>query len=148
MFTTTIKAVPQARRSNDLKTILESRRSELVRELQDRIRAARIDGITERDVLDDAESSELDIQDDIGFALMQLKAETLTKIDAALRRLEEGNYGNCFECGAEIAQARLRALPFAARCKDCEQSREAANERERFMGQRAGSPALFTDFGS
>lgn len=148
MFTTTIKAAPKTSRNNDLKAILESRRSELVQELRDKIRAARIDGITDRDVVDDAESSELDIQDDIEFALMQLKAETLTKIDAALRRLEEGNYGDCFECGDEIAEARLRALPFAVRCKDCEQGREAAHERERFIGQRRGSPALFPDLGS
>jgi DnaK suppressor protein len=147
MSTTTIKTVPKESRINHLKTILESRRSELVHELQDKIRAARSDGITDRDVLDDAESSELDIQGDIGFALIELKTETLNQIDAALRRLEEGNYGDCFECGDEIAEARLRALPFAVRCRDCEQSREAANERERFMGQRRGSPAVFLDLG-
>jgi DnaK suppressor protein len=148
MFTTTIKAVPKARRINHLKTILESRRSELVHELRDKIRAARSDGIADRDVLDDAESSELDIQDDIGFALIQLKTESLNQIDAALRRFAEGHYGDCFECGGEIAEARLRALPFAVRCRDCEQSREAADKRERFVGQRRGSPALFLDPGA
>jgi DnaK suppressor protein len=135
MFTTPIKAAPKASRFSDLKTILDSRRSELVRELQDKIRAVRSDGITHRDVLDDAEGSEVDIQGDIGFAVIQLTTETLNKIDTALRRLEEGHYGDCFECGDEIAEARLRALPFAVRCRDCEQRREAADERERFMGQ-------------
>jgi DnaK suppressor protein len=72
--------------------------------------------------------------------------EMLKQIDAALRRLEEGSYGDCFECGAEIAQARLRALPFAVRCRECEQSREA-DERERFSGQRRGFPTLFLDLG-
>jgi DnaK suppressor protein len=148
MLTTTIKAVPKASRFSDLKTILKSRRSELVRELQAKIRAVRSDGITHRDVLDDAEGSEVDIQDDIGFALIQLKTETLNKIDTALRRLEEGNYGDCFECGDEIAEARLRALPFAVRCRDCEQSREAADERERFMGLRRNSSALLLDLRS
>jgi DnaK suppressor protein len=143
MLTTTIKAASTASRFNDLKIILEERRSELVHELQDKIRAARSDGNSHRDVLDDLEGSEVDIQDDIGFALMQLKTKTLTQIDTALRRLEKGHYGNCFECGDEIAEARLRALPFAVRCWNCEQGREAAHERERFMGQRRGSPALF-----
>ena len=95
-------------------------------------------------MIDDAESSELDIQDEIGFALIELKMEMLKQIDAALQRLEEGRYGDCFECGTEIAQARLRALPFAVRCRDCEQSREA-DEHERVMGQRRSSPALFLD---
>ena len=60
-----------------------------------------------------------------------MKAETLNKINDALARLEEGDYGNCFECGEEIAEKRLRALPFAVRCKDCEEAREVAAKRER-----------------
>jgi len=147
MRTTTIRAASNASRFNHLKAILESRRSELAQELRDKIRTVRSDGHPHPDVLDDAEGSEGNIQDDIEFALIQLKTETLTQIDTALRRLEEGGYGDCFECGAEIAEARLRALPFAVRCRDCEQSREAADERERFMRQRRGSPALFVDLG-
>ena len=146
MSTTTINAAPRVSRFNDLKAILESRRSEIVRELHDKIRAVRSDGIADRDVLEDAERSELDLQDDIGFALIQLKTEMLNQIDAALRRLDEGKYGDCFECGAEIAKARLRALPFAVRCRDCEQSREASDERQRFAGPRR-FPALFLDLG-
>ena len=148
MSTTTINATPRSSRFNDLRTILESRRFEVVRELQNKIRAVRSDGTADRDVLEDAERSELDLQDDIGFALIQLKTEMLNQIDAALRRLDEGHYGDCFECGGEIAEARLRALPFAVRCRDCEQSREAADERERFMGQRRASPALLLDLGA
>ena len=74
-------------------------------------------------MLDAAETSEADIQDDIEFALIQMKSETLHKIEEALARLEEGTYGNCFECGDEISERRLRALPFAVRCKDCEEAR-------------------------
>ena len=93
----------------------------------------------------EGESSEVDIQDDIGFALIQMKAETLNKIDAALRRLGEGTYGDCFECGEEIAEARLRALPFAVRCKDCEEAHESVEQRERIVAQRRGSSAVFFD---
>ena len=143
MFTTT-NAIANGRRFIDLKTILESRRWELVHALQDKIRAVRSDGIRDRDVVDEAESSEVDIQDDIGFALMQLQAETLKKIDTALRRIEEGDYGDCSECGGEIADARLRALPFAVRCRDCEAVREATDQRERSM-TFGRSSALFVD---
>jgi len=66
-------------------------------------------------------------------------------VDAALRRLEEGTYGDCFECGDEIAEARLRALPFAVRCKDCEEARETAERRERMAQQKRGSSTLFYD---
>jgi DnaK suppressor protein len=89
-------------------------------------------------VLDAAETSEADIQDDIEFALIQMKAETLAKISEALSRLEEGTFGYCFECGEEISERRLRALPFAVRCKDCEEAREVAEQRERQTARRAG----------
>jgi len=144
MLKRTSTPVAKARRLDELKTILQRRRAELAHDVQGRIRDVRSDGIGDRDVLDDAESSEIDIQDDIGFALIQLKAETLKKIDAALRRIDEGEYGDCYECGSEIAEARLRALPFAVRCLDCEAVREATNRRERSMASRR-SPALFVD---
>jgi DnaK suppressor protein len=125
--------------------MLEHRRRELMNQLQGKIRDVRAVGGKERDVLDQGESSEVDIQEDIEFALIQMKSETLTKINEALQRLEEGTYGNCFECGDEISEARLRALPFAVRCKDCEEARETAERRARVVAQRRGSSALFFD---
>jgi DnaK suppressor protein len=141
--TTKIKGAAK-NRYNELKKMLEDRRRELLNEVQGRIRDVRAEGNKERDVLDQGESSEVDIQEDIEFALIQMKSETLTKIDAALRRLEDGTYGDCFECGDQISEARLRALPFAVRCKDCEEARETAEQRERAMAKR-GSSGLFFD---
>ena len=138
-------AATNGSRDHELGKMLEDRRRELVHEVEGKIRDARRDCTKEREVLDEGESSEVDIQDEIEFALIQMKAETLTKIAVALRRFEEGTYGECFECGDEIAKARLRALPFAVRCKDCEEAREAAEHRERIIAQRRGSSALFVD---
>jgi DnaK suppressor protein len=148
MRTTSTKGATKRTRRNELKTILESHRRELATEVQERMRDVRSEGPAERDVLDPAESSEINVQDEIGFALMSMKAEMLNQITAALRRIEEGNYGDCFECGEEIAEARLRALPFAVRCRDCEQSHEATEQRERSMAQHRGSPALLLDLRS
>ena len=143
--TKTTKIATKGSRYDELKKMLEDRRRELMNEVQGKIRDARAEGGKEREVLDQGESSEVDIQEDIEFALIQMKAETLNKIDAALRRLDERTYGDCFECGEEISEARLRALPFAVRCKDCEEARETAEQRERIMAQRRGSSALFFD---
>ena len=146
MATTTKKKVAaKASRYDELRKMLEDRRRELLNSVHDKIRDARAEGSKERDVLDQGESSEVDIQEDIEFALIQMKSETLNKINEALRRLDEGTYGNCFECGEEIAHARLRALPFAVRCKDCEEARENAEQRERMMARKSGSAALFFD---
>jgi len=131
----------------ELKSILEERRREIVDKVHEKMRDVRTEGANNPDqgVLDAAESSEADIQDEIEFALIQMKAETLNKIDEALRRLEEGTFGHCFECGEEISERRLRALPFAVRCKDCEEAREVAQQRERLIAQRRGAASLFLD---
>src|SRR6186997_3510471 len=125
-------------RHAELRRILEERRREILSEVQEKMRDVRAEGAAGegKGVLDAAEASEADIQDDIELALIQMKTETLHKIEEALSRLEEGTYGNCFECGDEISERRLRALPFAVRCKDCEEAREIAEQRERILSQR------------
>jgi len=135
-------------RYNELKKMLIDRRRELQAEVQGKIRDAREEGAwgsKQTEVLDAVESSEADIQDDIEFALISMKSETLNKIEDALQRLDQGNYGNCFECGEEIAEKRLRALPFAVRCKDCEEAREIAQQRERQLAAKRGGSTLFFD---
>jgi len=136
-------------RYSELKSILEERRREIMDQVQEKIRDVRSEGANNpnQGVLDAVESSEADIQDDIEFALIQMKSETLNKIEEALHRLEDGTFGYCFECGEEISERRLRALPFAVRCKDCEEAREMAQQRERMM-QRRGSASLFLDMQS
>ena len=125
-------------RYSELKGILEERRREILNEVQEKMRDVRAEGASGdgQGVLDAAEASEADIQDDIEFALIQMKSETLHKINEALARLDEGTFGYCFECGDEISERRLRALPFAVRCKDCEEEREVAEERERAITHR------------
>jgi DnaK suppressor protein len=137
-------------RYSDLKRMLEERRKEILSEVQGRIRDQREADAWGKvhEVLDAGESSEADIQEDIEFALIQMKAETLTKINDALGRLEEGTYGYCSDCGGEISEPRLRALPFAVRCKECEEAREVAAQREKAMAQKRNGPAFFFDMSS
>jgi DnaK suppressor protein len=143
--TTTVAAV-ESGRYHELKRMLLERQRELVAEVAGKIRDVRADAAEKpHDVMDQGETSEVDIQEDIELALIQMKAETLNKINEALARLEEGRYGLCFECGEEISEARLRALPFAVRCKDCEEAREIAAQRERSLSLRRGSSSLFYD---
>ena len=134
-------------RYSELKAMLDGRRRELQAEVQGKMRDVRAAGEVTKlnDVFDAVESSEADIQEDIEFALIQMKSETLNKINDALSRLEHGDYGYCFDCGEEIAEKRLRALPFAVRCKDCEEAREVAQQRERTLAQRRGASSLFFD---
>ena len=132
----------------ELKKMLEERRRDIQGEVQEKLRDARTKGAENRNanvVRDAADVSVDDIQEDMEFALIQMKGETIRKINEALRRLEEGGYGFCFDCGGEISEQRLRALPFAVRCKECEEAREIAAEREREQVRRRRTLFAFGD---
>jgi len=140
-------AVSGSTRYNELKEMLLGRRRELQAEVQGKMRNVRATGEVTKlaEVFDAVETSEADTQEDIELALIQMKAETLNKVDDALARLEQSTYGNCFECGEEIAEKRLRALPFAVRCKDCEAAKEVVEQRQRQLTARRGASSLFFD---
>jgi RNA polymerase-binding transcription factor len=110
-----------------LKRMLEERR----RELQQKLRSLREARPDEADQVKDTEEQSVDdFVREVDFALMQMKSETLAKIDEAVRRLEHGSYGVCADCGTEIAEARLNALPFASLCRVCQEQQELAQERQ------------------
>jgi RNA polymerase-binding protein DksA len=56
-----------------------------------------------------------------GLALRQNAVQLLTQVGDALERLEEGTYGDCEQCGKAIDPARLKALPYATLCLQCQQ---------------------------
>jgi len=122
-------------RIRDLRQILLDRRRAIEGDVRTRIR----DGRAERseEVLDEGATSDAALQSGIDFALIQLKAETLARIDAALARLDAGLYGDCFDCGDEISDKRLRALPFAVRCTACEEKREQQTRARRLAESQA-----------
>ena len=130
------------KRNADLRQMLSDRRRKIQAEVQTRIRGGRADRPNE--VRDDLEVSDADIQGDLDMALLQMSAETLLRIDEALVRLDAGEYGSCFECAGEIAERRLRALPFAVRCVACEERREK-HGRARQLAERRNGFSLFPD---
>ncbi len=105
-----------------LKAMLGERR----REVQDKLRSLRETLPVEAGVVRDAEERAVDdFVTEVDMALMQMKSETLAKIDQAIARLEDGTYGRCQECDGEILAARLKALPFAPLCRTCQEDAES-----------------------
>jgi DnaK suppressor protein len=114
-------------RYEDRKQLLEAWRQELQRSLTDKLASVRANTGHETgrpETLDAADASETDLQLDVSVSLTEMTAEALRRIDAALARIASGDYGVCAECGADIPTNRLAALPFAVRCRDCEEWRE------------------------
>jgi DnaK suppressor protein len=109
------------RRYEVLSQLLTERQAEIrnkLRSLREVLPAA----VTQ--VKDDEERSMEDFVLGMDFALMEMESETLRKIDEALLRLDEGTYGLCSECDESISEMRLKALPFATLCRDCQEQAE------------------------
>jgi DnaK suppressor protein len=109
-------------RNESLRQILCDWRLSLSNDVESRVRRSREFQI--RDGQDVIEQADAAAQEEMQFAVLERRATTLIRIDQALARLAIGDYGRCAECTGEITEARLRALPFAARCRSCEQQRE------------------------
>ncbi len=82
-------------------------------------------------VMDDGDLSVVDLSEDISLKQLSTHRETLIRIDAALRKLADGTYGVCEECGDEISEERLKIMPFAIYCRDCQERKELMEKIER-----------------
>ena len=56
---------------------------------------------------------------EMALGMLENKAESLEEIGAAVRRIDEGTYGLCEECGQPIASKRLDVLPYTRYCISC-----------------------------
>ncbi len=123
----------EEKRKELLRKNLIKRREEIVKEAKTEI-ARYLKGENKQLVetaLDDGDWSIIDLSEDINFKRLETHRETLTKIDEALRKLNEGTYGICEDCGEEIPQERLEIMPFAILCKDCQEKKEEMEKIER-----------------
>jgi DnaK suppressor protein len=120
--------------------MLVERRRELLNEIQGRVRVVREVGSSkDHHTSPVAEAVEAEPEDDLEFALIQMKSEMLETINEAVRRFDAGAYGYCVDCSEVITPARLRAMPFAVRCRECEEAREDEQHRERIHLQQLPS---------
>ena len=135
-----IADVSMSERRDEIRRVLVERRRALLNEIQSRVRDVREVGSTgNRRMTDPDETVEGEPDDDVVFAFIQMKAEVLQRVDEAVRRFDEGMYGYCIDCGEVIAASRLRAMPFAVRCRHCEETCEHERRRARIPSQRAFS---------
>lgn len=102
----------------DSKAAMRQQLEEKKRELEARIE--RIKANVRRGY--DADSREMakELEDsEVVDALGNEAREEVAKVSAALQRMDDGNFGNCTECGEAIDIKRLKAYPYAKECIDC-----------------------------
>lgn len=130
------KTSEEERKAALRKSLIQTR-EEIVREVKSEI-SKYIKGETRQLVdtaLDDGDWSVVDLSEDISFKHMSTHRENLLKIDEALRKLSEGTYCICEDCGEEISEQRLKILPFAIYCTDCQEKIEQLEEIARREGR-------------
>lgn len=63
-------------------------------------------------------------QDEINSQLAEVESRELSQIEKALERMQSGQYGVCEVCAGKIKLERLKALPYATLCIDCQREME------------------------
>jgi RNA polymerase-binding protein DksA len=71
-----------------------------------------------------ADAGSITLDREIDYTLEESVQESLKAIEAALLRIDEGTYGICENCGAEIGSERLQARPWTTLCIDCKRREE------------------------
>jgi DnaK suppressor protein len=121
---------------------LASMRAQMLKNVQQELQEGRDqnkdEGMDTYDLASDARDRE------ISHILTDRDRGKLEAIDEALSRVDDNTYGLCEDCGAEIAEGRLQALPFTRLCVTCQSDRE----RESRMNKRYEEDRTFRRLGS
>ena len=78
------------------------------------------------------ENAQVELADYTLSSLMEAQRRELIQIDAALVRMDQGMFGECVDCGADIPFERLAALPFAIRCEEDATEHEEQNRHRMY----------------
>ena len=109
-----------------LASLIEERRDALREEIRREVTRGREESYAELAgaTHDRGDEALADLVADLGNAEVSRDLEELRGLEAALRRIADGGFGLCADCGAEIPLERLRAQPGAARCVACQARHE------------------------
>jgi DnaK suppressor protein len=109
------------------RNLLNERKQELLTEA-----GKTVDGMDENGNFPDP-TDRASMESDRSFTLRirDRERKLIAKIEEALRRLEDGSYGVCEECGEKIGAARLKARPVTTLCIDCKSVQEVAERKNK-----------------
>ena len=117
---------PDAERFRGLKSMLIAKRDSLLKEAKQEIQKY-VSGENRQLVdtaIDEADWAAVEISEDINLKRLSAHRQLLNDVEECLRKVNEGTYGICEDCGEEISEKRLRVIPTATLCIDCKEQRE------------------------
>ena len=134
----TLKETPKEReerqhRRDVLQRMLLGKRQEIMREIEGNLGQSLTEDQQRRleSARDVGDQALMDLDRELGISLMEMRNRKRQAIDEALTRLNEGTYGICAECGIEVSEKRLEAVPFAKLCVQCQSRQELLEKIEK-----------------
>jgi DnaK suppressor protein len=120
-------------RSDALRAMLMAKRQEIMDEIKGVLGQTLTEDKQRRleSAMDVGDQALADLERELGISLMEMRNRKRQLIDEALTRLHEGTYGICADCGVEISEKRLAAVPFAKLCVECQSREELLEKIER-----------------
>ena len=120
-------------RQEVLHKMLLGKRQEIIKEIEGSLGQSLTEDQQRRleSARDVGDQALMDLERELGISLMEMRNRRRQSIDEALTRLHEGTYGICAECGIEISERRLQAVPFAKLCVECQSRAELLEKIER-----------------
>lgn len=121
------------RRREVLQRMLLGKRQEIMREIEGNLGQSLTEDQQRRleSARDVGDQALMDLDRELGISLMEMRNRKRQAIDEALTRLSEGTYGICAECGIEVSEKRLEAVPFAKLCVQCQSQQELLEKIEK-----------------
>ena len=116
--------------------ILEDEKKKILRHLEELSSSAEEDLDNTTTGGDHADLASLEINQANLQKIGKREQYLLDKIGLALKKIDEGTYGECESCGEEIAAARLMARPVAQLCIDCKTEQE--HEERKYSSREEG----------
>ena len=122
---------------DQLKALLDGEKRRITRHLEDLSDTSVADIDTPSG--DSVDIAALEINQNSLVKVGKRELNHLKKIEVALKKMEDGTYGECENCGEQIAVARLLARPVAQLCIDCKTAQE--NEERKYTDRASEEEA-------
>jgi len=122
-----------ASRRKSLRKNLLAKREAVMKQIKEKLGQSLTDDQQRRleSAMDSGDQALFDLEREMGISLQEMRNRERQLIEEALSSLDEGTYGLCGECDAEISEKRLKAMPFARYCIECQSRLELLEKIEK-----------------
>lgn len=95
-----------------------------MQDLEEQLKMLSTEKITDDQVQDPGDQALSSTMENLRTSLQDTELQEFKRIEQALKKIDDGTYGICIDCGGDISEKRLNSYPNAARCLRCQEAFE------------------------